>query len=51
LRHAYYLINKADDERSMTEADEARLRKFYEPYNAVLGAQAAAIGIELPHSW
>jgi len=51
LRQAYYLMNKADDERSMTNADEARLREFYEPYNAVLAAQAATIGVELPPSW
>jgi hypothetical protein len=51
LRRAYYLINKAEDERSMTEADEARLRDFYEPYNAVLRAQAATIGLALPRSW
>ena len=51
LRHAYYLMNKADDERSMTNVDEARLRDFYKPYNAILSAQATTIGVELPPSW
>jgi hypothetical protein len=51
LRQAYHLINGADNEPTMTEADEMRLREFYRPYNVALGAQAAAMGIQLPATW
>ena len=51
LRRAYYSVNKAPADDTMSASARQRLVEFYRPHNARLAKQLANVGLALPAHW
>ncbi|MDQ3104766.1 MAG: sulfotransferase [Actinomycetota bacterium] len=51
LRQAYYSVNRAPAEPTMSASARARVTDFYRPHTANLAKQLANVGVTLPPSW